>query len=813
MSTSARRFGKYELQERLGRGGMAEVWKAFDTQLRRHVAIKLLHADLQADPSFITRFEREAQVIASLHHSNIVQIYDFHISRPPETEDTVAYMVMDYVEGPTLADYIRTTSRVGKIPSPVDIVHLFTPIAIAVDYAHQKNMVHRDIKPANILLDRRNTSHTPMGEPILSDFGIAKLLGATTGTLSGWWLGTPLYISPEQAMGSPGNERSDIYSLGIILYEICTGVLPFQGDTPAAIMMQHVNAMPTSPALINPNIPPALTMVILRSIAKDPAARFPTASSMVAALAESLNLPVPENLDLPAYPLDAMYSPTYLSPARPNIPPGMTPSGTSLPTIAASPTSQRSALSTPQFTPPGSGQGTPATPTGSVSAALGASPSMGLSAPNLPAMTPPQPTSTLSPSSTLGRPSPAPATPLPPSLPAPAPNRRRKGLFIALIALLIIALVGSGLGAFFLLTPKQSPPPVVASNPIVGYVYFTSSGHINETSNEGINDQLLIDLRNISNPASGKAYYAWLMGDKNQSLAPSLPLGRLTVNNGAIRFVYQQPEQKRTNLLSQYSQFLVTAEDASVSPVNPSSTWLYYAELPQKPSPTDAKRYSVLNHLRHLLAEDPVLDTYKLAGGLNIWFFRNTQKVHEWSGAARDDWTNKDPNLMHRQLIRILEYLDGLAPTLPYIQQDVPDKPLPILVNSRDAQVPLLTLQSTDNPVSYLIHIGRHMKAMKTAPGASADKGKLTEQINTGVNYVNEWLTKVRQDAKQLVILSNDQLLQQSSLDILNDMAENALYAFLGRIDPSTSQQQEGAAQIYLDIQKLSSFDVTAYKA
>src|SRR5438067_554608 len=113
-----RRLGKYELRERLGRGGMAEVWKAHDTQLQRYVALKILHADLQSDPSFIARFEREARVIASLHHPNIVQIHDFQISHPPDSSSTVAYMVMDYIEGPTLAQYIRTTSRAGKIPSP-----------------------------------------------------------------------------------------------------------------------------------------------------------------------------------------------------------------------------------------------------------------------------------------------------------------------------------------------------------------------------------------------------------------------------------------------------------------------------------------------------------------------------------------------------------------------------------------------------------------------------------------------------------------------------------------------------------------------
>src|SRR5260370_19448288 len=222
MSTdaTARRLGKYELHQRLGSGGMAEVWKALDSQLHRYVAIKILHADLQNDPDFLTRFLREARVVDSLHHRNIVQIYDFQISRLPESKSPFAYMVMDYVEGQTLADYIATTSRQGKFPSGEELVRLFTSISQAVDYAHQRGIIHRDLKPANILLDQRNASSQAI--PMLTDFGLVKLLGPTinradainrvpTAALTGSWLGTPLYISPEQALGFPGNERSDIY--------------------------------------------------------------------------------------------------------------------------------------------------------------------------------------------------------------------------------------------------------------------------------------------------------------------------------------------------------------------------------------------------------------------------------------------------------------------------------------------------------------------------------------------------------------------------------------------------------------------------
>src|SRR5579872_1583074 len=355
MSTESRRLGKYELRERLASGGQGEVWKAFDPHLRRYVAIKQLHANLQSDPNFAARFEREAQFIASLHHPNIVQIHDFQLVSSSVSDTTTAYMVMDYIEGPTLADFIRNTSRKVQFPPASDIVYILTAVSLAIDYAHAKGMIHRDIKPANIILDRRSSRGNVIGEPILTDFGIAKLQGVSADTTK--LLGTPLYISPEQAKGLVGDKRSDLYSLGIILYEMTTGVTPFRGDSVMAILMQHFQEIPTPPALINPNIPPALSEVILKSIAKDPDARFPDASAMTIAVAEALHVPVPtelrraaaapdisgansHNLLRPSQPLGMAQAP--LSPSSPfSLPSSFTPSVNDNQTLTTTPADSR----------------------------------------------------------------------------------------------------------------------------------------------------------------------------------------------------------------------------------------------------------------------------------------------------------------------------------------------------------------------------------------------------------------------------------------------------------------------------------------
>ncbi|HEX4207859.1 MAG TPA: protein kinase, partial [Ktedonobacteraceae bacterium] len=284
MSAAPQRLNKYELRTPIGRGSAGEVWKAYDLQQHTDVAIKLLHSDLQADPHFFTHFTVEGQAIASLQHDNIVKIHEINVARPAQSNETIAYIAMDYIEGQTLATYIHATSHKANFPTLPQITYLFTCLGKAIDYAHAQGLSHGDLKPSNILLNARDRFQFEGGEPMLTDFALANILGNNVTTAS------PIYMSPEQAQGQAAIPRSDIYTLGVILYEFCTGVQPFRADSAVEIMKQHINVLPTPPVLINPHVPYALSEVILRAMAKNPSTRFPSASALATAVADACSL-------------------------------------------------------------------------------------------------------------------------------------------------------------------------------------------------------------------------------------------------------------------------------------------------------------------------------------------------------------------------------------------------------------------------------------------------------------------------------------------------------------------------------------------
>jgi len=282
-------LGKYQLREQLGHGGMASVYRAYHPQLDRFVAIKVLRGELVDAPEFLARFQREAKIVAALRHANIVQVYD------ADRQDDIYYMVMELLEGDTLkarlGDY-----RVREEQMPLgEAVRVTLNVLDGLAYAHSEGMIHRDLKPANILLTKR-------GQAVITDFGIAQMVGGTRHTLSGALMGTLNYMAPEQGMQNQSDVRSDLYSLGIVLYEMLTGKPPFDADTPLAILMKHVNEPLPMPPTTGVAITEPFERVLLKVLSKNPDDRYQTAEEMAEALrvaADEANIQLPDRISLP----------------------------------------------------------------------------------------------------------------------------------------------------------------------------------------------------------------------------------------------------------------------------------------------------------------------------------------------------------------------------------------------------------------------------------------------------------------------------------------------------------------------------------
>jgi serine/threonine protein kinase/Flp pilus assembly protein TadD len=271
--TPGENVGPYRVIEQLGSGGMATVFKAYHPSLDRYVAIKVLHPAFKEDPQFFERFKREARIVAKLEHPNIIPVYDFneHKGEP--------YLVMRYVEGETLKPKMQ-----GKPMPPAEVLRLMRPVCEALAYAHEQGVLHRDIKPSNIMV-------TQDGSIFVTDFGLARMVQAGESTLSqDMMVGTPQYISPEQARGIKDLDgRTDIYSMGVVLYEMLTGQVPFSADTPFATVHDHIYTPLPPPSKINPHIDPAVERMLLKALAKNPNDRFATVNDLREALETTLD--------------------------------------------------------------------------------------------------------------------------------------------------------------------------------------------------------------------------------------------------------------------------------------------------------------------------------------------------------------------------------------------------------------------------------------------------------------------------------------------------------------------------------------------
>jgi serine/threonine protein kinase len=296
--------GPYRITDRLGQGGMATVFKAYHANLDRYVAIKVLHTAFKEDPNFLVRFQREAQIIAKLEHPSIVPVYDYneHEGEP--------YLVMKFIEGETLK------SRLQRKPFTLEeTLQTMTAVAQALTYAHEQGVLHRDIKPSNILTDKNST-------PYLADFGLARIASAGESTLSqDMMLGTPQYISPEQAQGVKDlTGTTDVYSLGVVLYELVVGRVPFNADTPYAIVHDHIYSPLPMPTKVNPQVPVAVERVLLKALAKDRHDRYTTPILMIEAFRDAVRISDMKELPTGSYRVAAGGQVPPVAPVVPGLP-------------------------------------------------------------------------------------------------------------------------------------------------------------------------------------------------------------------------------------------------------------------------------------------------------------------------------------------------------------------------------------------------------------------------------------------------------------------------------------------------------------
>jgi serine/threonine protein kinase len=420
-SLEGRTIGRYRLLKGIGQGGMAEVYLAEDERLERQVAIKILPTALAREGNFLARFEREARSAAKLQHPNILPIHDYG------QQDGITYLIVPYIPGGTLAQRIAQ----ARGPLPLNKVVFWTgEMASALQFAHSQGIIHRDVKPGNMLL--ADGDHI-----VLSDFGIAKVVNDSTNlTMAGSTVGSPDYMAPEQANGEP-DYRSDIYSLGVVVFQMLTGRVPFTASTPVQVMLMHVQATPPLPRSINPALPPQVDALIQRALAKRPAQRYQSANELAEALRDALQgvisatrpTPAVPDLSTRAEPLPAPFATPQQRYTRGVVPPAPTPTPIQPSTPPAAPTNRAAPPAPP---PAARATSHPYGPT--------------------PAQPPQQwnaPRPTHQPYPVAYPQRPLTATPAP-QLPGPAPRRPRRGLRVLLLLLALLLFIALLLGSLAL---------------------------------------------------------------------------------------------------------------------------------------------------------------------------------------------------------------------------------------------------------------------------------------------------------------------------------------------------------------------------
>lgn len=814
MSTVPTHLGKYELQRKLGRGSVGEVWKGYDAELRRDVAIKIIHTDLQSDPNFLNHFMKERQVIVSLQHASIVPVRAVDVYRSPESSETTAYIVSDYIEGRTLSEMLVATSHRGIFPSIAQIVYLFTTLGVAIDYAHQRGVVHGNLKPNNILLQTSNTSHFEAGEPLLTDFALTQLLGNATSVIS------PLYISPEQAKGQLPSNRSDIYALGVILYEICTGVQPFRDESSVAVMMQHINTLPTPPKLINPNIPPALSEVILRAMAKDPVSRFPMASLLATAIADACSMrpssqvtnisgahsteesplalgpvtqstgailgvaqpqiPAPYNLQRPAQQgpfipkqlttVDASFSgkhpslnPDSFSGKYPSLNPdsfsGKHPSLNS-DSLPSNPTSKQTIPTTAvnkSISAPMSQVSQPSLPAISYSSAMMTPTNRMQSLP--PQMAPTQDTNAMA---------------------ALARSSRRSTRFtdmpvyVVIGSLLLLMLViGSVIGAttFFNNKTTQTTNGTPA---LSGHVFFQDDAL-------GHDDTIHIQLQNFPAPPQGQTYAAWLQ-DNTQQITP---LGALTLQNGSASLVYNGNNQ-HTNLLANTSSVFITIENNISQLTTPSDNRVYQATF-------DA---ATLSYIKNILYSTPGVPENR---SVIVQLSEAIKSMNDKAGSIVDSLQGThDYGLVHRQAVRIIELLDGTANARS--NGDLPAQEQALEKNA-------IGLLSSPKQQGLVDILAAQVAQVKQHAGNNTELLQHAQNVENAINDLHDWLNKIHDYDLQILKATNPAAPAVASVAL--QLKQAAADSYTGRTIPPNESPlpipgSAGANQAYTESQYMA---------